>query len=150
MQAPGLMGGGVGYSLDRPHVGIPHPQGRLVTLQLTPQSHLQRPPPPFPLSARGAASFPGYSAVQGPSTCMVRPHPAVWRLVHGIMVCYLLLMVYLLFQNVDDARQFLRVRQGPSCCLPAFRRPPPAGAACPDASRAGSAEPPAALIMTCH
>lgn len=48
--------------------------------------------------------------VQGPSTCMVRPHPAVWRLVHGIMVCYLLFMVYLLFQNVDDARQFLRVR----------------------------------------
>lgn len=50
----------------------------------------------------------GYSVVQGPSTCMVRPHPAVWRLVHGIMVCYLLFMVYLLFQNVDDARQFLR------------------------------------------
>ncbi|EFN55835.1 hypothetical protein CHLNCDRAFT_30982 [Chlorella variabilis] len=50
----------------------------------------------------------GYSVVQGPSTCMVRPHPAVWRLVHGIMVCYLMLMTYLLFQTVDDARLFLR------------------------------------------
>jgi hypothetical protein len=26
------------------------------------------------------------------------------------MVCYLMLMTYLLFQTVDDARQFLRVR----------------------------------------
>ena len=54
--------------------------------------------------------FLGYSVVQGPSTAMVRPHPAVWRLVHGIMVCYLLLWVYMLFQTVDDARLFLRVR----------------------------------------
>lgn len=48
--------------------------------------------------------------VQGPPTPLVRPHPAVWRLVHGLMVVYLLLMVFLLFQTVDDARQFLRVR----------------------------------------
>ena len=55
--------------------------------------------------------FLGYSVVQGPSTAMVRPHPAVWRLVHGIMVCYLLLWIYLLFQTVDDARVFLKVRK---------------------------------------
>ena len=42
---------------------------------------------------------------------MVRPHPAVWRLTHGIMVCYLLFLTYLLFQNVDDARQLMRVRE---------------------------------------
>ena len=42
---------------------------------------------------------------------MVRPHPSVWRLVHGIMVCYLLFIVYLLFQTVGDARQFLKVRR---------------------------------------
>ena len=63
---------------------------------------------PLPLPACSCC-LAGYSAVQGPSTCMVRPHPAVWRLVHGIMVCYLMFMVYLLFQTVDDARQFLRV-----------------------------------------
>lgn len=52
--------------------------------------------------------FLGYSAVQGPSTCMVRPHPAFWKLVHGIMVCYLLFWVWMLFQTVDDARMFLK------------------------------------------
>lgn len=52
--------------------------------------------------------FLGYSAVQGRSSPhLVRPHPSFWKLVHGVMVCYLLFMVYLLFQTVDDARQFL-------------------------------------------
>jgi len=53
-------------------------------------------------------AFLGYSTLQGPVTCMVRPHPAVWRLIHGILVVYLLLCVYLLFQDVNAARQFLR------------------------------------------
>lgn len=39
---------------------------------------------------------------------MVRPHPSFWKLVHGIMICYLLFWVWMLFQNVDDARQFLK------------------------------------------
>ena len=60
----------------------------------------------------------GYSTVQGPSTCMVRPHPAVWRFTHGIMVCYLLFLTYLLFQNVDDARQLMRVSSFLLCCGP--------------------------------
>ncbi len=56
--------------------------------------------------------------VQGPTPPMVRPHPAFWRLVHGIMVVYLLFMVYMLMQNVHDARQFLRVRSiaGQTAC----------------------------------
>lgn len=49
-----------------------------------------------------------YSVIQGPSTTMIRPHPAFWRLVHGIIVCYLLFMVYLLFQTVDDGRRFFK------------------------------------------
>lgn len=52
--------------------------------------------------------FLGYSLVQGPTTCMVRPHPSFWKLVHGIMICYLLFWVWMLFQNVNDARQFLK------------------------------------------
>jgi phosphatidylserine synthase 2 len=53
--------------------------------------------------------FLGYSAVQGTSSHhLVRPHPSFWKLVHGVMVCYLLFMVYLLFQTVDDARAFLK------------------------------------------
>lgn len=53
-------------------------------------------------------SYLGYSVVQGPRTCMVRPHPAVWRLIHGVLVVYLLFCIFLLFQDVNGARQFLR------------------------------------------
>jgi hypothetical protein len=69
------------------------------------------PPPPPPAPRRPPPPAPGYSVVQGPRTSMVRPHPAAWRLVHGMLVAYVLLLVFLLFQNVDDARQFLRVRR---------------------------------------
>jgi hypothetical protein len=55
----------------------------------------------------------GYSVVQGPRTSMVRPHPALWRLVHGAAVVYVLLLVWLLFQTAHDARQFMKVRQQP-------------------------------------
>lgn len=50
-----------------------------------------------------------YSVVQGPRAPLRRPHPAVWRLAHGLVVAYALLLVFLLFQSVDDARAFLRV-----------------------------------------
>lgn len=53
-------------------------------------------------------AYLGYSLVQGPRTCMVRPHPAVWRLIHGVLLVYLLFCIFLLFQNVTGARQFLR------------------------------------------
>uniref|UniRef100_A0A383VUJ3 CDP-diacylglycerol--serine O-phosphatidyltransferase n=1 Tax=Tetradesmus obliquus TaxID=3088 RepID=A0A383VUJ3_TETOB len=52
--------------------------------------------------------FLGYSVVQGPRTSMVRPHPALWRLVHGAAVLYVLLLVWLLFQTAQDARQFMK------------------------------------------
>ncbi len=41
---------------------------------------------------------------------MVRPHPAVWRLVHGAAVMYVMALVWMLFQTVDEARQALKVR----------------------------------------
>ena len=43
---------------------------------------------------------------------MVRPHPGFWRVVHGVVILYLLALVFLLFQNVDDARQLLKVWPG--------------------------------------
>jgi len=39
---------------------------------------------------------------------LIRPHPAVWRLVHGLAVVYLVAITFLLFQNRDDARQFMK------------------------------------------
>jgi hypothetical protein len=58
-----------------------------------------------------AAAFLAYSAAQGPAPPLVRPHPAAWRLAHGVMVLYLALIVFLLFQSVDSARTFMRVRR---------------------------------------
>ena len=64
------------------------------------------------LGGRESATYlpAGYSFLQGPSTCMVRPHPGFWRIVHGVVIPYLLALVFLLFQNVDDARRLLKAR----------------------------------------
>ncbi|AQK90160.1 CDP-diacylglycerol--serine O-phosphatidyltransferase 1 [Zea mays] len=40
---------------------------------------------------------------------LIRPHPAVWHLVHGLAVVYLVALTFLLFQNRDDARQFMKL-----------------------------------------
>ncbi|KAG6497268.1 hypothetical protein ZIOFF_045166 [Zingiber officinale] len=39
---------------------------------------------------------------------LIRPHPAIWRLVHGMAIVYLVALTFLLFQNRDDARQFMK------------------------------------------
>lgn len=62
------------------------------------------------MSFKSVCTSTGYSVLQGPMTSLVRPHPAVWRFIHGVLVCYLLFLVFLLFQDVHDARQFLKVR----------------------------------------
>ncbi|KAG9146643.1 hypothetical protein Leryth_019676 [Lithospermum erythrorhizon] len=54
------------------------------------------------------AVFLAYCLLQSPSTVLVRPHPAIWRLVHGFAVIYLVALTFLLFQNRDDARQFMK------------------------------------------
>lgn len=54
------------------------------------------------------AVFLSYSLLQAPSTVLIRPHPAIWRLVHGMAVIYLVALTFLLFQKRDDARQFMK------------------------------------------
>ncbi|WVZ72000.1 hypothetical protein U9M48_020526 [Paspalum notatum var. saurae] len=54
------------------------------------------------------AVFLAYSFLQAPSTVLIRPHPAIWRLVHGMAVIYLVALTFLLFQTRDDARQFMK------------------------------------------
>jgi hypothetical protein len=56
-----------------------------------------------------AATFLAFSALQGPNSVMVRPHPVVWRLVYGLAILYLLSLVFLLFQGKDEARRLLKV-----------------------------------------
>uniref|UniRef100_A0A804Q4B0 CDP-diacylglycerol--serine O-phosphatidyltransferase n=1 Tax=Zea mays TaxID=4577 RepID=A0A804Q4B0_MAIZE len=55
------------------------------------------------------AAFLAYCTLQAPSTILIRPHPAVWHLVHGLAVVYLVALTFLLFQNCDDARQFMKL-----------------------------------------
>ncbi|KEH44151.1 CDP-diacylglycerol--serine O-phosphatidyltransferase 1 isoform X1 [Medicago truncatula] len=54
------------------------------------------------------AVFLTYCLLQAPSTVLIRPHPAIWRLVHGVAVVYLVALTFLLFQKRDDARQFMK------------------------------------------
>uniref|UniRef100_A0A452ZU49 CDP-diacylglycerol--serine O-phosphatidyltransferase n=1 Tax=Aegilops tauschii subsp. strangulata TaxID=200361 RepID=A0A452ZU49_AEGTS len=54
------------------------------------------------------AVFLAYCTLQAPSTILIRPHPAFWRLVHGLAVVYLVALTFLLFQNRDDARRFMK------------------------------------------
>ncbi|KAG5603937.1 hypothetical protein H5410_025429 [Solanum commersonii] len=54
------------------------------------------------------AVYLAYSLLQAPSTVLIRPHPAIWRLVHGMAVIYLVALTFLLFQKRDDAQQFMR------------------------------------------
>lgn len=54
------------------------------------------------------AVFLTYCLLQAPSTILIRPHPAVWRLVHGLAVIYLVALTFLLFQKRDDAREFMK------------------------------------------
>ncbi|KAK8512942.1 hypothetical protein V6N12_030350 [Hibiscus sabdariffa] len=54
------------------------------------------------------AVFLAYCLLQAPSTVLIRPHPAIWRLVHGMAVVYLVALTFLLFLKRDDARQFMK------------------------------------------
>ncbi|KAI7748395.1 hypothetical protein M8C21_013913 [Ambrosia artemisiifolia] len=54
------------------------------------------------------AVFLTYCLLQAPSTLLIRPHPAIWRLVHGMAVIYLVALTFLLFQTRDNARQFMK------------------------------------------
>ncbi|KER23880.1 hypothetical protein T265_08342 [Opisthorchis viverrini] len=49
-----------------------------------------------------------FGVVHTPDGPFRRPHPAFWRLVLCLSILYELILVFLLFQNVDDARQWLR------------------------------------------
>ncbi|KAG9449016.1 hypothetical protein H6P81_008981 [Aristolochia fimbriata] len=54
------------------------------------------------------AVFLAYCLLQAPPTVLIRPHPAIWRLVHGMAIVYLVALTFLLFQQRGDARQFMK------------------------------------------
>lgn len=52
-------------------------------------------------------SFLLFALLQFPDGLFRRPHPLFWRVVMGIGLAYMLLLVFLLFQTLDDARQLV-------------------------------------------
>ncbi|CAF4345380.1 unnamed protein product [Rotaria magnacalcarata] len=55
-----------------------------------------------------AGFFLVFGMTQTPDGVFVRPHPALWRLVLCFSVLYEIILIYILFQTVDDARQLLQ------------------------------------------
>ncbi|BFU21819.1 phosphatidylserine synthase, putative [Entamoeba histolytica HM-1:IMSS-B] len=43
-----------------------------------------------------------------PDSYFVHPHPMFWKFIQGVGLCYLMLICFLLFQNVNDVRQWLK------------------------------------------
>jgi phosphatidylserine synthase 2 len=55
-----------------------------------------------------ASFFVLFGVTQTPDGPFIRPHPALWRLVLCLSVLYEIVLIYILFQTVDDARQLLK------------------------------------------
>jgi hypothetical protein len=67
-------------------------------------------PPDYRAGVFGCALvYLGYSTLQGPASVMIRPHPALWKFVHGCAMLYLLALVFILIQGKDEARKLLTV-----------------------------------------
>ncbi|KAL4218103.1 Phosphatidylserine synthase 2 [Mactra antiquata] len=47
------------------------------------------------------------SVLAFPNGPFTRPHPAIWRMVFGLSVCYFMLLLFVLFQNRRDVRRML-------------------------------------------
>jgi phosphatidylserine synthase 2 len=59
--------------------------------------------------ACACAVFLAYCALQLRDSLLLRPHPALWRVVHGLGLLYLMGLVYLLAFPADDARRLLQI-----------------------------------------
>lgn len=53
-------------------------------------------------------SFLLFSMIQFRDGPFIRPHPSFWRIVLGINLLYELALVFLLFQDIDSARELLK------------------------------------------
>lgn len=47
------------------------------------------------------------SVLSFPNGPFIRPHPAVWRMVFGLSIFYLLALLFLLFQDYGTARRII-------------------------------------------
>lgn len=56
-----------------------------------------------------AITFLVYCALQLRDGEMLRPHPVVWRVIHGLGVLYLVFLVFMLCQSLDDVPRYLQL-----------------------------------------
>ncbi|GAW02675.1 phosphatidylserine synthase 2 [Lentinula edodes] len=54
------------------------------------------------------ASFLTFSMIQFRDGPFIRPHPAFWRIILGLNLLYELALVFLLFQDLDSAREMMK------------------------------------------
>ncbi|CBZ52812.1 Phosphatidylserine synthase 2,related [Neospora caninum Liverpool] len=59
-------------------------------------------------STAAVSMFLVFGTLQFPDGLLVRPSPIFWRFIKGCSVLYLVLLVFLLFQDLDDVRRGLR------------------------------------------
>ncbi|KAH3731340.1 phosphatidylserine synthase [Pelomyxa schiedti] len=55
-----------------------------------------------------ALAFVVFCALQLKDGLFSRPHPLLWRAVTGVSLLYMMILMFLFFQDVDDARQLLK------------------------------------------
>eukprot|EP01022_Parablepharisma_sp_SALTPOND_P014347 TRINITY_DN1940_c0_g1_i1.p2 TRINITY_DN1940_c0_g1~~TRINITY_DN1940_c0_g1_i1.p2 ORF type:complete len:539 (-),score=20.74 TRINITY_DN1940_c0_g1_i1:1139-2755(-) len=55
-----------------------------------------------------AGIFLLYAAIYFPDTVLNRPHPVFWRLIQGACCLYLLFVIFILFLDLDTARQVMK------------------------------------------
>jgi len=56
-----------------------------------------------------ASAFLLYCMIQLRDGDLLRPHPAIWRVVHGAALLYFMLLVYLLCQDLAGIQEFLQI-----------------------------------------
>ncbi|EGR34121.1 phosphatidylserine synthase, putative [Ichthyophthirius multifiliis] len=49
-----------------------------------------------------------YLTIFLPNTLLTRPHPAIWRMLQALGICWLICVVFALFMNRDDLQYFLK------------------------------------------
>lgn len=53
------------------------------------------------------AAFLGFAMIQFRDGPFIRPHPSFWRIILGVNLLYELALVFLLFQDLNTARQMM-------------------------------------------
>ena len=57
----------------------------------------------------GSFALVAFALVHYPDSLLVRPHPIFWRFILGASTAYMMIVIYLLFLDLDSARKFFKL-----------------------------------------